>query len=73
MAWVPIVLGIKPGYAPAMPKKYIEIIYRNGNQQMKLDNILPNKAEKAIHHNGQEWHAYEWREMDGISNWELVK
>ena len=73
MAWVPIVLGIKPHYAPSRSSQYIEIIYRSDDKVMRLDYILPKEAEKVIEKHGIKWNAYQWRDMDGMSDWEYVE
>ncbi len=69
MAWVPIVLGIKPHY-PTAPCEHIEIIYRSDDKMMRLENIHESKAAKEIEKYGLQWTAYSWRYMDGLSDWE---
>lgn len=73
MAWVPIVLGIKPGYAFTRSSQYIEIIYRSNDKIMRLEYILRKEAEKVIERYGMKWSAYAWRDMDGMSDWEYIK
>ena len=72
MAWVPIVLGIKPSY-PAIRCQHIEIIYKNDKHQMRLAYIHEKEAQQEIEKHGMTWNAYQWRYMDELSDWEYVK
>lgn len=72
MAWVPIVIGIKPYYSPSSSSQYIEIIYRSDGKIMRLDYILPKEAKIVIEKDGIKWSAYKWRDMDGMSDWQYV-
>lgn len=72
MAWVPIVLGIKPWYGSARCEN-IEIIYRSDDKIMRLERIHESEAKREIEKYGMFWSAYQWRYMDGLSDWEYVK
>ena len=72
MAWVPIVIGIKPNY-PVKRCEDVEIVYKSGNNQMRLDYIHESKAQLKIEKHGMIWNAYKWRYMDQLSDWEYVK
>ena len=71
MAWVPIVVGIKP--ARYFPKcNHIRVIYRSGDKEMLLDNIHIKDAKAKINMHGLEWSAYMWKNEDGLSDWERL-
>jgi hypothetical protein len=72
MAFVPIVLGIKPSY-PTKGCDEVEIIYRSDNYRMRLDYIQEKDAQREIEKHGMIWKAYQWRYMDRLSDWEYVK
>ncbi len=72
MAWVPIVLGIKPSY-PHSSCQDVEIIYKSGKYQMRLEYIHKTEAKQEIEKHGMIWNAYRWRYMDRLSDWEYVK
>lgn len=71
MSYVPIVIGIKP-YYPAARCTDIEVIYRSGDKQMRLEDIPIKDAKKAITRHGLRWEAHLWRWMDRLSDWEPV-
>lgn len=71
MAWVPIVLGIKPYYGQSRCE-HIEIIYRSDNYVMRLEDIHESKAQHKVEKHGRSWSAYQWRYMDGMSEWEYI-
>lgn len=71
MSYVPLVLGIKPAY-PIGRCSDIEIIYKSGNNRMRLEFIPIDEAKHEIEKHGMSWEAYLWRYMDGLSDWEPV-
>jgi hypothetical protein len=40
---------------------------------MRLDYIHEKDAQREIEKHGMIWKAYQWRYMDGLSDWEYVK
>lgn len=74
MAFVPIVLGIKPAY-PSRQFSTIDIIYFTADktQQLKLSFIEIEKAKRIIERDGKEWIAKLWKYTDDLSDWEILK
>lgn len=74
MAFVPIVVGIKPSqdYSPCTT---IDIIYHNREKtkMMMLSYIEEDEAKREIERHGIRWYAHRYRYVDGNSDWEYLK